>query len=940
MKKNSIKYLLLIMALLAFSESGFAQKTTTETTDKKLPVDQKVKIGKLPNGITYYIRKNSLPEKRAELRLVLKAGSILENEDQQGLAHFAEHMAFNGTKNFKKNELVDILELSGVQFGADLNAYTSFDETVYMLAIPTDSANIVKKSFQVLEDWAHQVSFEDAEIEKERGVVIEEWRLGRGADARMRDKYFPTLLYNSQYAKRLPIGKKDILETFKPETLRQFYKDWYRPDLMAIVAVGDFDEVEMENYIKKHFSNIPAYKKARPRTEFKIPDHKETLVAIEKDKEAQYTYVQIYYKHPETKVITEQAYKESLSIALFNTMLNSRINEYLQTANPPFLFASSSYGGFIGDRAAYTMFAVPSQGQTVKSIEILLQENERVRKFGFLPSEMDRAKKTLMASMEKAYAEREKVKHANFASEYVQNFLEQSAIPGTEYKYNFYKQNLDGITLPEINALAGKFITKENRIVVITGPESNTDIPTKETVLGMIDKVNSQNITPYEEKLSGKALIGNLPPAGKIISERNLTDVKVKELTLSNGAKVLIKPTDFKNDEILFSAFSKGGHSLYPDQDYFSAANASGIISRSGVGEFTQVDLGKMLAGKIVKIAPNISELTEGFNGSASPKDLETLLQLVHLYFTAPRKDSVAFLSFVSQQKGIVENRGATPQGVFYDSISVITSGNHYRRRPTVTADLQKINLDRAYAIFKERFSDASDFTFMFTGNVDTVIIRPLLEKYIASLPGKSSKENFKDVGVYTPKGKIDRTIRKGSEPQSQVQLIFSGDFDWNYDNRFVISRMAKVLNIKLRESLREDKGGVYGVGVSPVPSRFPRPEYKIYIGFGCAPEKVDSLVSAVFVEIEKLKKNGATETDLAKVKETDRRERETQVKENAFWQGQVQSAYLNDEGKMEFMQFSKKLEALTSKDIKDAANKFFDMKNYIRVVLNPETQK
>ena len=523
--------------------------------NKEIPFNPNVKTGTLSNGLKYYIQKNAKPEKRVELRLAVNAGSILENDDQLGLAHFTEHMCFNGTKNFKKNDIVNYLQSIGVKFGADLNAYTSFDETVYILPIPSDDKKILDQGFQILEDWAHNVTFEDEEIDKERGVVIEEWRTGRGASQRMRDKYFPVLLKDSRYAQRLPIGTKEILESFKYETVKKFYKDWYRPDLMAVIVVGDIDIAEMEAKIKAHFGKIEATKNPLERKEYNIPDHKETLISIATDKEAPFTQVQLYYKHPEIEMKTLADYRSGIIRRLYNGMLNQRLEELSQSAEPPFIYGYTYYGGFIRSKSAYQSFASVSQDGIIKGLKALLAENQRVQEYGFNASELERYKKEILRSYEKSYNERDKTESANYVYQYINHFLKGEPTPGIEWEYDFLQKVLPSITVEEINQLPKKWISDENRVVIITAPDKEgVNIPTEEEIKAVLKEAESMNITAYEDKVNEEPLIAQTPKAGKVTKETKIAALGATELTLSNGLKVILKPTDFKNDEIMMTA--------------------------------------------------------------------------------------------------------------------------------------------------------------------------------------------------------------------------------------------------------------------------------------------------------------------------------------------------------------------------------------------------
>ncbi|EDP94543.1 putative zinc protease [Kordia algicida OT-1] len=667
-----------------------------------IPTDPNVKIGKLSNGLTYYIRNNGKPENKVELRLVVNAGSILEDEDQLGLAHFMEHMNFNGTKNFKKNELVDYLQSIGVKFGAHLNAYTSFDETVYILPIPSDDPEKLEKGFQIIEDWAHNALLTDEEIDNERGVVLEEYRLGKGANERMLQKYLPKIMYGSKYAKRLPIGTKENLENFEYESLRRFYKDWYRPDLMAVIAVGDVDVAVLEEKIKSHFGKIPAAKNPKPRVSHEVKNHEETLIAIETDKEASFAQVQVLFKDlgvPE-KVKTEEDYRKQMVQGLFSQMINNRLSELTESENPPFVFGSTYHGGtWARSKEAYQSMAMSAPDGQLKALTALLEENERVKKYGFKQGEFERAKKSMLARIDKAYKDRDKMESSRIVGRYVSNFLSGRPIPSMDWTHKFYNEQIPTIKLEEVNKLINQYIRDTNTVIVLTGPEKE-DTPkiTEAQVLDVLKSVKTKDLQPYEDKAVGNSLISTLPPAGKITNKTTNDAIGVTTLTLSNGAKVIYKKTDFKNDEVLFSAFSYGGSSLYSDEDYKAIGFASGGLAEAGVNGLSKIDIRKMMSGKIARVSPYIGSYREGFNGSATPKDLETLFQMTHLYFTKLNKDEKAYNSFITKQKGFLTNMMKSPQFYFQFEMGKFMNGKNPRYRGFPTPEMMDASdYDLAY---------------------------------------------------------------------------------------------------------------------------------------------------------------------------------------------------------------------------------------------------
>jgi zinc protease len=904
-----------------------------------LPKDPDVRMGTLSNGMKYFIRKNGKPENRAELRLAVNVGSMQENEDQQGLAHFCEHMAFNGTATFPKSALVDYLESVGTKFGADLNAYTSFDETVYMLKIPTDKEDILLKGFQVLEDWSHNVSFDDVEIDKERGVVTEEWRIGQGANERMRAKYFPIMFKDSRYAIRLPIGKPEILKNCKHETLKQFYKDWYRPDLMAVIAVGDFDINKIEKLIKDKFSGIAVKPDARKLTVYAVPENKEMLIAGATDKEASYTSLQIIYKHPVVKINTIADYRTSLVGALYSGMLNNRLDEIRQQANTPFLFASANDDNMVRTIASFGVFAVLSSDKNIEQgLQTIATENERARKFGFTSTELERQKKSLLRQFESEYTEREKTESMKYIDDYVYNFLADQPMPGTAFKMEAAKKFLEGISLEEVNKLSEKLISKgENCIVVITAPEKEGfTLPSDARIKEIFSDVQKSDVKPYQDNMIGMPLLATSPIPGKVVAVKQVPQLGLSVLKLSNGITVLLKPTTFKNDEILFKASRFGGSSLYPDKDALSAGFGSYGIGQSGVGGFDNIMLQKYLSGKIVEINPSISTIEEGFQGSASPQDVETLLQLIYLSFTQPRKDSVAFGALMQQQMGFIENRSASPEAALADTIQVTMGSYHKRSQPLTPERMKEINLNRAFAIYKERFGDANEFMFCFVGSFTLESIQPLLEKYIASLPSSSKKESWKDIGMKAPKGVIKKTVIRGTEPKSQVTMRFTGEFNYTLKNRSDLSALMKLVDIKLRETLREDKGGTYGVRVNARTEHYPKSTYDITINFGCAPENVDDLTNAAYEEIAKIVKAGCEDQNLMKIKETLRREREDNLKENRFWLNTMSACFMNNEDFLQLNDFNKYVDNLKGDEFKNLASTYFNLKNEAYFVLLP----
>jgi zinc protease len=908
-----------------------------------LPVDPKVRIGTLPNGIRYYIRQNPKPEKRAELRLVVNAGSILENENQLGLAHFVEHTAFNGTTHFAKNDLVKYLQSIGVRFGADLNAYTGFDETVYILPVPTDTARIVDQAFTILEDWARGQTFDSTEVVNERGVVREEWRLGKGAGDRMLHQWLPIALKGSRYAERLPIGNEPSIMSATSARLRSFYNNWYRPDLEAVIAVGDFKPADMEAEIKKHFASIPKPVNPTKRPIADVPSNKEPLIAIASDKEATSSDVSLIFKLPAEKTKTVGDYRRALMERLYLGMLNDRLDEIAQKPDAPFLGAGASKGNLIGRNTdAFTLSAGVKDGAIERGLEALVAESKRVDQFGFLQSELDRQKESLVRGYERAYAERDKSQSASFVQEYINNYLNGEAIPGIEYEYKLVQELVPTIALADVNKLASNWITDENRIVIAQSPQKDSvRIPTRAELAAAVQRGERATVTAYTEDLSSSALVEHAPAPGKIVSTRSIPSVNVFEWKLSNGARVLVKPTDFKADEVLFGAFSPGGTSLAPDSDYMSAALASQITTISGLGKFNHTDLQKKLAGKVASAGVNIGETNEGLTGHASPRDLETMLQLIYLDFTAPRFDSSAYEAFKNQVGPFLANRSSDPDQVFSDTVTSTMTQHNFRSRPLTAATFAEVNPEKALAFYKDRYADASDFTFVFVGNVDSTALRPLVETYLASLPSLSRKETFRDNGGAPPKGIVEKVVHKGVEPKANTIIDFTGACQYAPASRFAIRSLVELFQIKINETLREQLGGAYSPSVGGGCNRVPRQEYSITVQFNSAPENVEKLTQSVFALIDSLKKQPPTQADVDKVKEQLLRSREVEIKQNAYWLGNILAREQSGEDLAGLLNpYDEMIKALTPVQIQQAAQKYFDTNNYARFILLPETGK
>jgi zinc protease len=922
-------------ALAASSTAALAQDLAAP-----LPADAHVVRGQLPNGLRYIIRRNKKPDNRAELRLVVNAGSILEDDDQRGIAHFVEHMMFDGTKRFPKKEIVNYLERVGMRFGADLNAYTSFDETVYMLQIPTDTARLMNTALDILQDWASGgTTFDAAEMKKERGVVIEEWRTGRDASTRVQNRQFPVMLQGSKYAERVPIGTKESLETFADSLATKFYRDWYRPDLMTVIAVGDFDPVQMEASIRQRFAGIPMPASPRKREYAAVPDHDATLVSIETDKEYPQASVALLWFKPRDSVRTVADFRRTLVSSFYDNMVNARLAEITQRADAPFVYAGGGRGAFVRTKDVYQLAAGVKESGFERAAQALLAEAERIVRFGFTQTELDRQRTNLLRSVEQQYAERDKTVSSRFVDEYVSSTIWGTPIVGIEQEQVLMNALASTITVAEVNALSKTSFGDKDRVVLVAAPaKPDIHVPTAAAMLKVFDAAGAAVLSAYVDSSSDAALVPNRPTPGKIVSERTLPETGILEWTLSNGARVLLKPTDFKADELLFAARSPGGESILPDADVLNADLSSVMMARSGVGSFNAIALGKKLAGKKVNVAAGIDGDGEGVRGTASVQDAETMFQLVWLRITAPRVDTGAFLAFKEQMRAALANQKNDPESVFSDTVEATMSQHSPRVHLLSPALLDSVSMGRAFAIYRDRFADASGFTFFLVGSFKPDSMRPLVEQYLASLPSLERHEKVKDTGIRPPAGVLQRVVRKGVEPKAETTLIFTGPCTYNVANRYALDALTELLNIRLREVLREEKGGTYGANAGGSCSDIPYEHYNLSVDFGSAPERVDELIAAVFKVFDEIKAGTVSDSNLTKIREIELREHETGLKQNASWLNAMTDADEDHRDQRDYLRYPELVKGLSRDMLRDAAKLYLRSEQYARFTLLPET--
>ena len=925
-------------ASLVRAQQSAAPAPAAPALSAPMPVDPELVQGKFPNGLEYFIRANKKPEKRAELRLVVKAGSILEDDDQQGLAHFVEHMAFDGTTHFPKKEITDFIQSIGMRFGADLNAGTSFDETIYQLTIPTDKPEVVERAMLVMEDWAHNVSFDPQEFEKERSVVMEEWRLRRGADARTTDKLFPTLLKGSRYADRIPIGQTDIIQHAPIDRAKAFYRDWYRPNLMAVIAVGDFDARTIEGSVRTHFSSLTNPSSPKPRPAYAVPDHPGTLYAIVSDKETTTTEVEVDHLLPAPTEGTVGDYRRTMVEGLFSAMMAARFSEITQKPDAPFLGAFAGRGLFLGRSKSQTSLgALVKEGDAERGFDAALAEAERVVKWGFTQSELDRAKTNMMRGAERQVAEKANRESASRTAEYIRHVLEGESLPSADDEYALAQRLLPGITAEEVSALAKDYIPDSNGFVIFTGPDKpSVVLPTEARLSSVLAAAPTKDVKAYVDTVASATLLNAAPTPGAVVRTGTKGAVGITEWQLANGVKVALKPTTFKDDEILFRATAPGGTSLASDADYIPAQFAAQLVAVGGLGTFSATDLRKMMTGKVASAQPGISEIDEGLTGSASKKDLETMFQLIYLRFTAPRADAAVVAAQAAQLKAILANQTAVPEFAFSETLSATMSQNHPRRLPTTPATVDQWNLDKSLSFYRDRFADASEFTFVFVGSFDLPTIKPLVERYLGSLPALHRTETWKDVGVHTPTGVVTKTVEKGIEPKSLSAIVFTGPFQYDQTQRVAIRAMAQVLQVRLLETIREQLGGAYTIGASANYSKIPRPEYNVVIQFGSDPAKAADLNARVLEEIEKLKTEGPTPQQAADARAALQRDFETSIKTNSYLLTQILLKYQFGEDPAEIWAIPDYYSKIDAAMIQQAAKTYLGS-NRVSVTLLPE---
>lgn len=927
------------VALATALVSAQAPQPAPLDLQQAIPFDTAVRTGTMPNGMKYFIRQNARPEKRLTLRLAVKAGSLFEADDQLGLAHLIEHMAFNGSDHFRPGELVSYFESTGARLGPHVNAYTSFDETVYMLDLPADSRDVVAKGLTALADFAGGLTLDPEQIDKERGVVIEEWRGGLGAQSRVRDQQIPVLYYRSRYADRLPIGKPEIIRAAPAARLRAFYDTWYRPERMAVVAVGDVDAQELEAAVRAAFEPVKARAAAVQPPDTTVPLHREPLVNITADPELTQSSVQLLRKRPKEGVGRVGDYRRSVVEGLFVDMLNDRFAELSRKPDAKFLAAGGGGGGLSPSVDTFGLSARAQDGGIGDALSALEIESRRVQQYGFTPTEFDRAKRSMLSLYERAYNERDKTESGSFAQEYLNYFLSDEPSPGIAYERRLVQQLLPAITLDDVSTLARARLVGDSEVVLAVSPKKEgLAVPTDADLKAALDSSARVAIMPWSDESLSRPLVETPPAPARVTSRRVLADIGVTVVAFANGVEAWLKPTDFKNDQVLFTMYAPGGAAGQPQQDYLQTIFATQYVGLSGLDGIKAVDLNKMLAGRLASASPFIGLTTHGVNGSASPADLETALQLLYQQFRAPGDDPDALALMKRQLQAAIANRDRSPGQAFGEKVALVNTSNHFTAQPLTAAEITSLDRGRMLSAYKAQFANAADFTFVMVGAFDLDATLPLLARYVGGLPSTGARTSaIRDTGIRFPAAIQREQVRRGREPKSQTIISFSADPSFDPLEQERIIAATSILQTVLRDSLREDLGQTYTVSVGLQQSPPQRGDGYVAVSFGAAPENIGAMADRVLQEVKRLQSDGPSADLVSKAKEGARRDYETALKQNAYWLRRLQSIHLLGGNTSDIITRAQRIDSLTPATVQEAFKKYFPLDHYTVVTLVPE---
>ena len=934
MKKLFLTGLFFTVAIV----SSFAQ-----SDNAIIPESSKVIKGKLSNGLTYYVRHNEEPKDRASFYIIQNVGALLENDDQDGLAHFLEHMCFNGTKNFPKKGIIETMERHGVAFGKNINAYTAKQKTVYNIStVPTKDKTLLDTCLMVLHDWSNSLSLETEEIDAERGVISEEWRTRRSAQFRTSAQISPVLFKGSKYAIRDVIGSYDIINNFKPKTIRDYYHKWYRPDLQAIVVVGDFDTKEMVAKIKEIFGTIPAAVNPALRPSYSIPEHTETYYVCATDKENTTSAVSIITILPDKdNYVDSKTYgsiRASILRSFYNSMISSRMSEIMLKENPPFKGGSIGFSGLVRDYSSYSISAQAKPNEEAIAIKTSLIENERVKRFGFTEGELNRVKVNIMAQLEAGLKQVDKTASDDYVEGIMENFLEKDPIIEYKVYYDYIKNILPEITIEDVNNIAKIGNVKKNITIIVTGPKNVKHITKAELEKIILDVENDKSILAYKDQVSSGSFFKENLVGGKIVKTNPLKEFDAVEWTLSNGAKVIYKKADYEKDQVSMIAYSEGGTSLYENDMLPSADNTSSFTSAFGLGDYNSLELKKALTGKMASANVKISNRSESISGASITKDAETMFQLMYLRFTQPRFDKVLYKSIMSRNYGMLPALVDNPKKIMQDSIQMIMANYNPRVQLFNKDYLDKLSLENIEKIYKDRIKDASDFTFFIVGDINEDVLVPFVEKYIGSLKSENRKETWKDNNIRAPKGKVVKNIELAlTTPKTSVITVFNKEMKVTRHNTICFSILKAVLDLRYTASLREKEGGTYGVGVQASTSKKPINKYTLVTQFDCQPQKADHLATLIFKGIDEIIKDGVTVEEISKSVKNQIKDHEQALPHNSYWMSVLTSYYIDDVNITDPKYFDKIINKISPKDIQGFAKKFFDKADTLEIFFRPK---
>lgn len=925
----------LVASYCAFS---FAQMDPTQP----LPLDETVRHGVLENGMTYYIKANQEPKQRASFYIIQNVGALLEEDHQNGLAHFLEHMAFNGTLHFPEKGIINFLERNGVAFGENINAYTGQNQTVYNLSdVPVNRPGILDTCLLILNDWSHYLSLTEKEIDAERGVIKEEWRTRNSAAMRLFMAAMPYLYPNSKFAERDVIGDMDVIENFEYDVLRDFYHTWYRTDLQAIAVAGDFDADEMEKKVIDLFSKIPAVENAPERPFFEIPEHAEPVFGLVTDKEADQTdiYFMIRHRKPDEGPETLIDHREDYIQSLFNTMMSLRIRELLQKGNPPFITGGIQYGDSERGYEELTVSLSPNPNQEALGLSAILTELERVKRFGFTSGELDRAKAEILIRWEKYYKERDKISNEEYVDEYVNHYLDGDAYVSAELGYQLVQALMPTITLEDFNSRLEGWFTEENQVMVIMGPEGEDFEHLSEAgALEIFQHVAMAEVEPYEDAVLAESLVSEELALTGVTGTKELEQFGAVEWTLENGARVIFKHADFEKDQVQLSGFSKGGSSLYGNEYMPTVMMLTNLTGFYGVGDFDATGLQKMLAGKNVSVQLSLGSLNESLSGTASPKDMEAMMQLVYLYFMHPRFDEEAHQAIMSRYDAFIKNMEKNPQKIMSDSLNLIFTDHNPRTRIMNAEFLRDIDFEKIKEVYKDRYADAGDFIFVIVGNIDEEEVKTLSRKYIGAIPDLEREETWVDRKVNEPEGRVEKVIPMALEtPKANVNIMINKEMEYSPYHRMVMRVIEGVLILRYDETIREEEGGTYGVGLRSGLDRWPVEKATIQLRFDCDPERYEELKKIVYAEMEKLAKEGPSGKDLSKTVENILKDREESKEHNGYSLNNLYNYYVHGINFDDPANFEDILKNLTVEDVKQVMKAFYDDSNIVDVVFVPK---